>query len=412
MIEVAIVLFVLVSFPKPKVFTSVIAALLLLRPNERFECFVSYPKLIFPILALSLIFFSDKDDRIKQFKADKQLHCFIAIIVIQTLLFHIDDLGKNVEYLIVGLMFYYAVNLFSKDQDGVKLLNYAIIISCLIITGEAIYYHYTEPTGSIIWNLFHTSKAGRLQAWGNWANANETAFIASIGIANAVFLCVRFRSKLFYVVSAALISFFTMVIFLTASRAGLATLLIIFLPMVVLMDYKVAKVLVAIAIVFTVFLASSFSPERVDLEASSEDRFDLRYRGIQLFKQHPLVGVGFQRARNDLGEQPLHNTYLQVFVETGVIGASFLFYFLYKICMRIYRTICYNKHRKLSNLNMSIVVGLYLGSSFYFLWGNQLLSLLFFLIIAQVQIWLGLEETFNLSGYNSPKLASMEVNNY
>jgi len=388
--EVTILLVILCSFPKPKVLTAVMAALLLLRPNERFECFVSYPKVIFPILAISLFLFTDKESRTKQLSFDKPLLYFIAVISVQTVVLHSSDIVRNFEFLIVGVLLYYAVNMFSNEQGGVKLLCYAIVCSCLFITGEAVYYHFTEPVGSQIWRVFHGGNVGRLQAWGNWANANETAFISCLGVANVLYLCANLNSKLFYTISLTLIPFFAFVVFLTGSRAGLATLVLIFIPMALLLGSNIGKAIVVMAIVAAVLLSSVYAPERVDLEASSEDRFDLRYGAIKLFQQNPIKGVGFQRIKYDLGGMAVHNTYLQAIAETGVIGASFLFYFLYKLGTRIYFAIMYFKNKKTFNLNVALVTGQYVSSLFYFLWGNQLLSVLFFLILAQINTVLDL----------------------
>ena len=394
--EVLILLAVLLSFTKPKYLTALVTALLLLRPNERFDCLVSYPKIAIPVLALSLFLFSDKERRVHQLNYDKPLLYFLFVIVIQTFLFSIGDLGKIAEYLGVSLLLYCAVVLFCTDSKGVRLLNYAVVFSCLIICGEALYYHFTETEGSLIWEIFHLKKSGRLQAWGNWGNSNETAFLACLGIANILYLCTRFKLKIFYVTGIVLLPFFILVIYLTASRAGLASLIIVFLPILFLMNSKFAKVIVLTILISIVVLSSVYTPQRVDSDASTEDRYDLRYRGIQVFKQNPIFGVGFLQARYEIGGQPPHNTYLQALVETGLTGAPFLFYFLYRIGLRIYNSSQTLKLRQLYRTDLAVIAGQFLSSLFYFLWGNQLLSLLFFIIIAQVNIGLGLVEEDSL----------------
>jgi O-antigen ligase len=399
-LEVVILLVLLCSFTRPQLLTAILAGLLLMRPNERFECFVSYPKLIYPLLALALFFYSDKERRREQLGFDKPLLYFIAVILVQTLLFHSADLSAHISYIIVGLLFYYAVTLFSTDLRGCRLLCTATIASCLCICGEALYYHFTEPAGSTIWKFFHTglAEAARLQAWGNWGNANETAFIACIGVANVVFLCVRSKSALLYAAAAALIPFFTLVVFLTGSRAGLATLILIFMPVLFLLDMKAVKVVLVIVLAGAVIFSSSFSPQRVDADASREDRFDLRYGGVQIFKQYPVVGIGFQRANNELGGMQLHNTYLQALVETGVVGAPFLYYYLYLIGVNLYKVRRTYKNTGMPTTTISVAAGLFIGSLFYFMWGNQLLSLLFFLTMGQVATWMQLAVKENAPG--------------
>lgn len=399
-IEIAILLAIIVCLPKPHYLTALMAGLLLVRPNERFDCIVSYPKIILPLLAVSLIFFSDKESRLQQFKNDKPLLCFIVVIVIETLLFHREDISGNLAFITVGLLLYYAVLIFTKDIYRSKPLSYAILFSCLLICGEAVYYHYTEPMGSVIWTIFHTHtvdlELGRLQAWGNWGNANETAFIACIGVSNTVLLCARYRSKLFSIAAAGIVPFFCLVIFLTASRAGFASLLLIFLPMLFFLNSKFVKVTLLFGVLAAILLSSSYSPQRKDSESSSEDRFDLRYKGVQLFKQYPLFGVGFQRAGYNTGGQPLHNTYLQALAETGLFGAPFLFFFIYRMCARLYRAMIFNKNNNYSNTNVATVMGQLLSPLFYFLWGNQLLTIMFFICLAQVNTGIQLIENERL----------------
>jgi hypothetical protein len=391
-LEALILLVILFSFSRPAYLIAVISALLLLRPNERFDCYVSYPKVIYPVLALSVLLHSSAQARREQFKVDRHLLFFLAVIALETLLLHPADLAINAYYIIVGLALYYVAILSLTDLKGAALLSFATMLSCFLICGEAAYYHYSEEVGSQIWNYFHVAPSGRLQAWGNWKNANETAFLACIGVANVVFLWFRIKTKALFLAGWAVILFFGMVVFLTASRAGLASLVLFFLPMVIILDSKPGKVVAVAAVLAALLFSGSIAPERRDAEASTMDRSDLRYRGEHLFAQYPVFGVGFLRARNEFAGQPLHNTYLQALVETGSVGAPFLFYYLFGIGQRIYKSVRLCKNKGLPGANLAVVSGLFLSSMFYFTWANQLLSLMFFLTIAQVTLGLRLAE--------------------
>lgn len=59
-------------------------------------------------------------------------------------------------------------------------------------------------------------------------------------------------------------------------------------------------------------------------EASASDRIEAWYAGLEMFKQYPILGVGFD---NFTEHHPLtaHNSFLLVLAETGIIGFYFWF---------------------------------------------------------------------------------------
>ncbi|WP_319586822.1 O-antigen ligase family protein [uncultured Desulfobulbus sp.] len=402
-IELIVLAIILLSVVGPERMTAVTAAVMLLRPNERFHCFISsYPIVVFCTMFMALIFFGNKDSHGKQLKCTIPLLLFIAIIIFQTILFRRHQFINNMLVISPGLLLYFAIISFSTNTKGAKLLSCVVLISCFLICAEALYYHYSEPVGSVLYNFFHGFSLGRpdlarLQAWGQWGNANETAFIACVGSINATFLCVQFKQKLYYAVTAVLIPIFVLVVYLTGSRAGLATFVIFFLALIFLIKFNFSKLIIMLFLGAVVVFSSSFAPERPDSKGSTEERLDLRYGGIQVFKAYPLIGVGFQNLQNELGGMVAHNTFVQAFAETGLIGACFLIYYLYKVGLSLYQVLCSHKNNRSPTTNVAVVVGLYLSSLFYFFWGNQLLSLLFYLIFAQVHSWLQLIEKDRLA---------------
>ena len=390
-VEVVLVTLLLISVTKQQQLISIVIGIMLLRPNERFECYIQYPKVLFAILLLLMLLNITRLPEIILSKNDKLLMFFIAFIFLRTLIFNREDVSSNFLYLIIGLMFYVSVHLFMNDGKGITLLCYATALSCFAICIEPLFYHYTLTDGDELWNRFHVN--GRLNAWGMWGNANETAFIASIGVANILFPLVRSGKRIMIVVSAIILPFFIAVVFLTGSRSGLVTLFLIFVPLVFLIKSKAIKVFIVVACLCVYGIFQSMAPERLDKQASTEDRSDLRYQGVQIFKQHPLIGVGFQRVVKDEIGQPLHNTYLQAFAETGLAGGMLLILYMYYSGKKM--LVCHNnlKRENKSSTTIALISGLYLSSVFYFFWGNQLLSILFFLVMAQIKMLSAAEES-------------------
>ena len=385
LLSILILIALLASIVKPQLLTALATGILLIRPNERMDLSIPFIQVIVPALLFVIIINSRKLSHCINDKVNKYLFTFIALIIAQTIVYNPHEIINNIMWIVGGLLLYCAIVIFMDDDKGIKWLCYATIISCFIICYEPIYYHYTEVEGSELWNLFHLAKSGRLQAWGMWANANETAFIACIGVANVIFITYKCKYKYLYVASALLVPFFVLVVFLTASRAGSVSLLLIFVPCIIFIRQASVKILI-ISIIMCILAASHIlTPERTDAEGSLAERVDLRYRGKHLVLESPLMGLGFNRSKYELGGMSIHNTYVQAFAETGIPGGLLLIAYLYHLGIRLYRNI---KHTISSRFNRYLIVyvGLYSSTIFYLYWGNQLLTILFFLVMAHLTI--------------------------
>jgi len=384
LLELILILTIIYLIRKPRYMTALILAILLLRPNERFECFIPYPKIVLSILIAMIGTRISDLKHIVDGKCINKIFYFILLVIVQTALLHREDLVGNAMFISAGLLLFVAIILYMNDEDGMTLLSSTTVFSCFLICLEPLYYHYTEPAGSELWKLFHLED--RIQAWGMWANANETSFIACLGTANMVALVVRLRRRVDYLSAGIVLPFFSLVVFLTGSRAGLMSLVLIFVPSVFLINSKLLKSFIVLVIVGLFAVSQVVVPERTDKEASKDDRYELRHRGIELFLENPVFGIGFQRGAKDVVGQPFHNTYVQAFAETGVAGGALLVIFIIGLGREIFS--CYKRcvSQGRPTAYLAVVAGLFLSSAFYFYWGNQLLTLLFFLIAAQFNL--------------------------
>ena len=382
LLELGLLLSILYFTVKPQGMTALVALMLLLRPNERFDCFVPYTKISFFLLLLLVMSKLKELSDVTKRSEVKLLLSFISLAFVEMLLFHREYLVRYVVYVSTGLLLYFAILIFMKDDRGMRIINYTTVFGCFLICLEPLYYHYAEAQDSATWKLFHWD--GRLQAWGLWGNANETSFLACVGVANLLILATRGRKKVDYALLSVLTPFFMVIVFLTGSRAGLASMILVFVPLFFFMKSRTAKICILLTCLAALAASVSLRPERTDTEASSRERNDLRYVGRQLFLENPVLGVGFGMAPEHTGGQPLHNTYLQAFAETGLLGGLLLVACLFKMGNRLYGALMKgNKDAAMVN-GLNGVAGLFLSSLFYNYWGNQLLSIMFFLVIAQV----------------------------
>ena len=378
-----LILLLITSF-SPRYLVSLSVILLFLRPNERFDLPFSVPTILYPLLFFNIVRNLKKINKDVFDKDNKVLVLFILFIFIQSLLFSRGDLKQNVMVCLLGLLYYLNIAIVLSDKRGLGLLLYSIVFSSFLICMEPFYYHFYAPQESALWAYFHAHN--RIQAWGFWANANETSFLACLGIAGLLLLVLTGGRQAWNIVLCLpIFAFFIMIILLTASRAGLGALTLMFSFMIYKAKSNKLKLFVVLVMASIFIIGPSIAPEREDEEASSVERSDLRYEGRQLFKEHFLLGVGFGNTAKDNGGVPLHNTYIQAFAETGIIGGSLLLYYIYLLVRRVHLVFTSVKGNPSAETTFLLLGGIYLAGLFYFYFGNQLLSFLFFTFMAMIR---------------------------
>ncbi|WP_161493816.1 O-antigen ligase family protein [Virgibacillus necropolis] len=127
-----------------------------------------------------------------------------------------------------------------------------------------------------------------------------------------------------------------------------------------------------------------FSEKRIQQSASGGRVFVVK-KGVQIFIDHPVVGTGFGTygsAATVSFESPIYdrydipssmyadNQYMQILVETGIIGTLFMLLFIYQLAKR-------TRH---SYVFFLMLVGL-IGSTFYSMLEDKTFTLYFYLAI-------------------------------
>ncbi|GFO56854.1 hypothetical protein GMSM_38610 [Geomonas sp. Red276] len=385
LLELVLLGVIVVALFRPRLLVSLTAAMVLIRPNERMELSIPLMEVLPPALLLLLIMHAGKVRELASRAEVRYLHLFVGLTLAETLILHPATTKDVLLFLAVGFLLYLAILLFMADDDGIRLLSRTVLACALLICLEPVYYHFALEPSELNWQIFHLPKSGRLQAWGMWANPNETAFVACLGAANASLLASKYPNPLHRLAALGTLPFFALVVFLTASRAGLASLLLIYLPVAILSRRSMVRFGAVAVVLLSLVTAHLFTPERTDEQASTDDRSDLRYRGEQVVKAFPLAGVGFLQARNEVGCKPLHNSYLQAFAETGLPGGFLLTAFLGGLLKRLYGAVRTFREEDRQH-HLVYVLGFFVSSLFYLFWGNQLLTIMFFLLVAQTVI--------------------------
>ena len=386
--EVVILLVLVLSLTRARYFVVALLGINLLRLNERFNMSLPFSVIAFLLLIPALFIHSRKANGAYTLeREDKVLIALVVFVLLLTVAFHLNDLSHNFMICGLGLLSYIGYTRLASDEQGLRLMNYGCIVFCLLICLEPLYYHFTESEGSEMWRYFHM--VSRINAWGIWRNANETAFLACFGVGNGLMLYVRERkaTSLLWVLSSFPVFLYT--IFLSRSRAGAASLGIILIAIVLTVNSKIMRSVGIVALIAAVFFLPLALSKRADMEASSSERADLRYEGIQLFKQYPLRGDGFYRASED-AVNVLHNTYIQAFAETGIVGGSLFLYYMYcvgaKLTGGLWVCLRSRGRRRWLGDNVGLLLGFFLSAAFYLYFGNQFLSVMFFVSMALLKV--------------------------
>ncbi len=371
-----------------KLFPAMLIAILLVRPNERFDISISFPTILFGLSMLGLIIYFDQFKNYKYEKDEKVLLLLIGYLFINTIIFHPSQLNRVFMVAGVGMIRYFIIVILLSNKEGSKYLYFCLFIVCCIIIFEALYYHYYADEESVEWILFHGS-TGRIRGWGIWGNANETSFISCLGTMGIVLLFLSAEKKgLFILMGGVAIPLLLLIIFLTASRTGLGCFFFIFIGLIYKVKNKFIKGLVGCFLLGAIVIAPYLTPEREDKEASSEERAELREKGIELAKAYPIQGVGYLRAPEETGGMAIHNTYVQAFAEMGLIGGGLFIYFLALGGLRVYKMhklVDKSDNTVVRNIN-SALLGIYFSGVLYFLFGNQLLTAMFYTFMALLRV--------------------------
>lgn len=142
---------------------------------------------------------------------------------------------------------------------------------------------------------------------------------------------------------------------LTFSRGGIVALLLVVILYIFLVDFskKLKMAATFILCLLVLYIAGSFSQLDVNQIITSRiidfstdggsGRFELWGQALQYFMSHPLFGIGafnfsdYYEFDHNI-KLYVHNTYLEVLVESGIIGFVFYFHFLFFLIITLLKT--------------------------------------------------------------------------
>ncbi len=233
-----------------------------------------------------------------------------------------------------------------------KLVNFFVFVS-LLVSLYSIYqffgFLYNLPFTDIlrISKSYSITRGVELSSWIGLPRARafmpEPSFWGTfLLIPFSLILPVAFEKK--QITTRFFLVVFVIAQFLTFSRSSWFGFIFVFICFILYKLVYEKKIFRTIAIVFTMvclifILLMYFIPDREVLfqrlsafsDLSAIERFRTQKMAFQAFLKNPILGIGFGNTPFFINSQVTHNLYLQLLLETGVVGFSVFVFFLFKI---------------------------------------------------------------------------------
>lgn len=176
-------------------------------------------------------------------------------------------------------------------------------------------------------------------------NSNIYALFLLVGIPIMISEAVENKKRSLRILFVFMTMFSSFAVALTASRTGMIGLALIIIIYSLLFARKIGNLVVLLFFgALAIALVPAYVPQRlIDRSLSGEDtsmsnRYYVHTDGMTMFRKSPIFGIGLDNFAKHHRELPYtkvtfrgtdpHSTYLQVLVETGVVGFSIFMVFL------------------------------------------------------------------------------------
>jgi hypothetical protein len=179
---------------------------------------------------------------------------------------------------------------------------------------------------------------GRVRYVGVLNDPNETSLAVSIAIPFAIVAFQRRRSALRLLVVVASIALAAATVILSGSRSGQLVFLAV-LGVYFLHRYGTRRLWLGVPLVLPVLLLGGRGGE--EAASSSTERLECAAEGIQMFRDSPLLGVGYGQF-TEHHTLTAHNSFVLAPAELGVLGMvawAMVFWISFKICLAALRAV-------------------------------------------------------------------------
>jgi len=352
-----------------------------LRPTEKGD--YPYPIILVGlIIAIFVLMFHKKPyNALKnRDRSDTKLFLIMQLYLLFNILlfnrWNLQELYMN--YILPAVILYFLISEYIVSIKQIKIALLAIGTASLIICGDAVYVHFMYSPSTPIWQLYHFGDDYRLISIGWWNNPNALGYFSNIGLLSlfVIFTLSTTYKRYLYLVPCIV---FLPTLFLTGSRGALLQLCISGFILFIREKKSAGKTILIAGIVFVIAsYVTVLSPHREHAEGSKLERIDILYFAKDVFKAHPVFGVGFRMfpEYNPYG-LVTHNIYAQLLSELGIVGTLLFFLMSKKMFKEVFLigryTIDKSEYSDMHKLSKGIFA-ISVGAFVYYFFGNALLD--------------------------------------
>lgn len=309
------------------------------------------PALAISIVALIGILFQ-KERSLATFSLKHKITvCILLFLFVQVLSVYYSGLASVTEmfsfWYKYAIYFVVSVLLITNETNLRRYIWGMMLGSCFVIFYGIYAVHAHLPSSVVI--------GGKAGAYGMYENHNDYTFII---IQNLPFMIYFWRDANTtghalrkFILSIMILSCFYGVV-LSQSRGGMialvfevGALLWFLVPRKKRVSYLFVFTIIGIGAIYYQFsIRAESSGEDYTAEDSKSSRFELWEAGWNMFKAHPLLGIGSTRfseyareygdlSRDQYGKNA-HNTYIEILAGTGILGILFFLRYV-TLCLSV-----------------------------------------------------------------------------
>ena len=307
--------------------------LLFLRPHELIEPLTQLHLPLVVMVLMFIVLLSKYSHEIKLSLGQKQPKIVLALVAIMFLTcFTGYWLGGSIialkDRVVPVIVIYFIIICTCHNTAFIKKLVWLIVIGAFANDCFAV-FDFFDGTHMVMGRLYGRSA-------GLYGGPNDLAITTCLIIPFALWLYRISTLKLHKIFLILFVFIASSAIYLTYSRTGILAAGVMILGLIYFSKHRVRLLILWLFImgVFFVFASERFHDRVVSIVNPDKDeagargaRLDLAAKGVQIFYQHPLTGLGLgnftiaEGQTHDTGHwKVVHNGYLEVATETGIGG--------------------------------------------------------------------------------------------
>jgi len=319
--------------------------LVYLRPQDHFTFLVPLRLPLFTsVSALILLFFSSSQKQIMGFVSGREIKTFflLTIVVLIAIPFSVWPGGTTrfvYETYIRLIILYFLIVTTVNSINRLKVLIGLVVILSVFLALDAAYKY-----------IIGDFTRGRVYGMGSglFSDPNDLALGLVMAMPFSFYICVSQRKVWKKFIFGALFFIILYATITTYSRAGFLGIIVV--GSLIFWDLlKRKKTIILMVVMSCIFIVYAIAPpgytDRIytifytdeDRTGSAQERLFILETGWEAFKQRPLLGAGlssfevmyYEISKESGGWKASHNTYLQVLVETGILGFSLFILLIY-----------------------------------------------------------------------------------